>query len=59
MDIYKWYKAERVLYIHHILVFPQIIKGIIRIMWGGGNPLSGRHWRRNRYWLSGPWYCNS
>ena len=35
MDIYKWYKVERILYLHHIPVFPQIIKGMIRIMWGG------------------------
>ena len=38
MDIYKWYKVERILYLHHIPVFPQIIKGMIRIMWGGVIP---------------------
>jgi len=38
MDVYKWYKIERVLYLHHIPVLPQIIKGFIRILWGGVIP---------------------
>ena len=38
MDIYKWYKAERWLYLHHIPVLPGIIKASIRILWGGVIP---------------------
>lgn len=38
MDIYKWYKAERWLYLHHIPILPQIIKASIRILWGGVIP---------------------
>lgn len=34
MNIYKWYKAERFLYLHHIPILPMIIKGLIRILWG-------------------------
>ncbi len=38
MDIYKWYKAERWLYLHHVPVLPMIIKAAIRILWGGVIP---------------------
>lgn len=38
MEIYKWYKAERWLYLHHIPILPQIIKASIRILWGGVIP---------------------
>lgn len=38
MNIYKWYKAERFLYLHHIPILPMIIKGLIRILWGGVIP---------------------
>lgn len=38
MDIYKWYKAERWLYLHHIPVLPMMIKASIRILWGGVIP---------------------
>lgn len=34
MNIYRWYKVSRVLYLHHIPILPQIIKGAIRA-WGG------------------------
>lgn len=34
MDIYKWYKTERWLYLHHIPIIPMIIKGSIRVLWG-------------------------
>lgn len=40
MNIYRWYKVSRVLYLHHIPILPQIIKGAIRAF-GGGNTLSG------------------
>lgn len=38
MDVYKWYKAERWLYLHHIPILPMVIKGSIRILWGGVIP---------------------
>ena len=38
MDIYKWYKAERWLYLHHIPILPALIKASIRILWGGVIP---------------------
>lgn len=38
MDIYKWYKAERWLYLHNIPVLPSLIKASIRILWGGVIP---------------------
>ena len=38
MNVYKWYKASRILYLHHIPIFPMIIKGAIRVMWGGTIP---------------------
>lgn len=38
MDIYKWYKAERWLYLHHIPFLPVLIKAGIRIIWGGVIP---------------------
>ena len=44
MDVYKWYKAERKLYLHHIPLVPILIKGAIRVLWGGGNSVSGRYW---------------
>lgn len=43
MDVYKWYKAERKLYLHHIPLVPILIKGAIRVLWGG-NSVSGRYW---------------
>ena len=33
MNVYKWYKASRVLYLHHIPLLPGLIKGLIRILW--------------------------
>lgn len=38
MELYKWYKAERFLYLHKIPIVPDIIKGAIRILWGGVIP---------------------
>ena len=38
MDIYKWYKVSRVLYLHHVPLLPMIIKGAIRVLWGGVIP---------------------
>ena len=38
MNVYKWYKAERKLYLHHIPLLPMLIKGAIRILWGGVIP---------------------
>lgn len=38
MDVYKWYQAERRLFLHHIPVLPQLIKAGIRILWGGVIP---------------------
>ncbi len=38
MDVYKWYKLSRVLYLHHVPILPMIIKGIIRVIWGGVIP---------------------
>lgn len=38
MDLYKWYKAERTLYLHHIPVLPGLIKASIRILWGAVIP---------------------
>lgn len=38
MNIYKWYKAERWLYVHHIPILPMLIKGGIRVLWGGVIP---------------------
>ncbi len=42
MNVYKWYKASRVLYLHHIPFFPMIIKGAIRIIWGGVVPYQAK-----------------
>lgn len=53
MDVYKWYQAERRLFLHHIPVLPQLIKAGIRILWGGGNTLPSGDWRRYYPWLSG------
>lgn len=38
MDIYKWYQAERWLFLHHVPLLPGIIKTSIRIFWGGVIP---------------------
>lgn len=38
MDLYKWYKVERVLYLHHIPFLPVIIKGLIRVLWAAVIP---------------------
>ncbi len=38
MEIEKWYRAARWLYLHHIPILPGIIKGSIRIIWGGVIP---------------------
>lgn len=38
MDIYKWYKAERFFYLHHIPLIPMLIKIFIRILFGGVIP---------------------
>lgn len=38
MNIYKWYKVERFLYIHHIPLLPQIIKFLIRVLWAAVIP---------------------
>lgn len=38
MNIYKWYRASRVLYLHHVPLLPLLIKGSIRILWGGVIP---------------------
>lgn len=47
MEIEKWYRAARWLYLHHIPILPGIIKGSIRIIWGGRYTISGRY--RNKY----------
>lgn len=36
MNVYKWYKVERKLYLHHIPLLPMLIKGAIRVLCGGG-----------------------
>ncbi len=59
MDIYKWYRISRWLYLHHVPVIPGMIKALIRILWGGGNPLSGRDWYRYSFRLSGIRDCHS
>ena len=38
MNVYKWYKVERKLYLHHIPLLPMLIKGAIRVLWGGVIP---------------------
>lgn len=38
MEIYKWYKVARVLYLHHIPILPGIIKALIRILWAAVIP---------------------
>lgn len=38
MDVYKWYKASRYLYLHKIPIAPMLIKGAIRVIWGGVIP---------------------
>lgn len=40
MNVYKWYKVSRILYLHHIPLLPGLIKVGIRILWGGDS-LSG------------------
>lgn len=59
MDVYKWYKAERWLYLHHIPILPMVIKASIRILWGGGNTIPGRYWRRYNSWLPRSWNSDS
>lgn len=38
MNIYKWYKISRILYLHHIPLLPGIIKALIRVLWGAVIP---------------------
>ena len=38
MNVYKWYKASRVLYLHHIPLLPGLIKGLIRVLWAAVIP---------------------
>jgi len=38
MEVYKWYKVSRFLYLHHVPALPGIIKASIRILWGGVIP---------------------
>lgn len=38
MDVYKWYAASRKLHLKHVPVLPQLIKGAIRVLWGGVVP---------------------
>lgn len=38
MNVYRWYKAGRWLYLHHVPLLPMIIKGAIRILWGAVVP---------------------
>lgn len=35
MDVMKWYRAERWLYLHKLTPLAMVIKGSIRILWGG------------------------
>lgn len=38
MDVAKWYRAERWLFLHKLKAPAYIIKGLIRILWGGVIP---------------------
>lgn len=38
MNVYKWYKVSRLMYLHHIPILPQMIKGLIRVLWSGVIP---------------------
>ena len=38
MNVYQWYKVERKLYLHPIPLLPMLIKGAIRVLWGGVIP---------------------
>lgn len=38
MNVYKWYKVSRVLYLHHIPLLPGLIKGLIRVLWAAVIP---------------------
>lgn len=38
MDVMRWYRAERWLYLHHMAAPAMLIKGAIRILWGGVIP---------------------
>lgn len=38
MNIYKWYKIARILYLHHIPLLPQVIKVLIRVLWASVIP---------------------
>ena len=57
MGVINWYRAERWLYLHHLTPLAAVIKAGIRIIWGGGNPLSNRDWIRNSDYLSRSWGC--
>ena len=38
MNVVKWYTVSRWLYKHHLTPFAMLIKGSIRILWGGVIP---------------------
>ena len=38
MDLYGWYAFERKMYLHHVPVLPHLVKGVIRVLWGGVVP---------------------
>lgn len=38
MELYTWYRAERGLYLKGVPVIPQLIKGLIRILWSAVVP---------------------
>lgn len=38
MNVERWYRAERWLYLHHLTPLAMLIKGGIRIVWGGVIP---------------------
>ncbi|QHI71300.1 serine acetyltransferase [Aminipila terrae] len=38
MNIYKWYQAERWLYLHHVPILPMMIKGLIRVLFAAVIP---------------------
>ena len=38
MELYGWYRAERKLYLRKVPVLPQVIKGLIRVLWGAVVP---------------------
>lgn len=59
MDVYKWYKAERWLYLHHIPILPMVIKGSIKNIMGRGNTIPDRYWRSHSSWLPRSWNSDS